>query len=161
MDGVERRVCVFQSSSLGCFFCSTGVRVQAPISKYPWSSFFSHVARNRNIPFLKKLWPRQLIVAVRGLFSTCGKWGLLSRCGCMGFLLRWLLLLRSTGLVAPYHVESSQTGDRTHVPSFGKHILNHWTIREILYSFKCVYYCMHWLFDCHYACMFIVNWAFI
>ena len=103
----------------------------------------------RNIPFLKKLWPRQLIVAVRGLFSSCGEWGLLSRCGCVGFLLRWrlllwwLLLLWRTGLVAPYHVESSQTGDRTHVPSFGKQILNHWTIRKILYSFKCVCYCVH------------------
>lgn len=66
-----------------------------------------------------------------------------SSCGCMSFLLRWLLLLWHTGLVAPHHVESSETGDRTHVPCSGRRILNHSTIREVLYSFKCVYYCVH------------------
>ena len=34
------------------------------------------------------------------------------------------------GLVAPWHVESSQTRDRTHVPCIGRQILNHWTSRE-------------------------------
>ena len=43
--------------------------------------------------------------------------------------LRWLC---HTGLVAPQHVESSQTRDRTHVSCIGRQILNHWTFREVL-----------------------------
>ena len=35
------------------------------------------------------------------------------------------------GLVAPWHVESFWTRDRTHVPCIGKWILNHWTTREV------------------------------
>ena len=35
------------------------------------------------------------------------------------------------GLVAPRHVESSQTTDRTPVPYIGRWILNHWTTREV------------------------------
>ena len=35
------------------------------------------------------------------------------------------------GLVAPWQVESSQARDRTHVPHFGRQILNHWTTREV------------------------------
>ena len=34
------------------------------------------------------------------------------------------------GLVAPQHVESSQTRDQTHVPCIGRQILYHWTTRE-------------------------------
>ena len=34
------------------------------------------------------------------------------------------------GLVAPWHVGSSQTRDHTHVPCIGRQILNHWTTRE-------------------------------
>lgn len=68
---------------------------------------------------------------------------------CSGFSLRWLLLLRSTGsrcadfsscnmwawqlwcmdLVAPQHVRSSWTRDRTHVPCC-KADFKHWTTRE-------------------------------
>ena len=67
------------------------------------------------------------------------------------FSLWWLLLLRSmgsrhagfsscstwaqqlwhTGLVAPQHVGSSRTRDRTHVPCIGRRILNHCPIREV------------------------------
>ena len=36
------------------------------------------------------------------------------------------------GLVAPWHVESSQTRGRTYVPCIGRQILNHWTTREVL-----------------------------
>ena len=36
------------------------------------------------------------------------------------------------GFVAPWDVESSQTGDQTRVPCIGGRILNHWTTREIL-----------------------------
>ena len=35
-----------------------------------------------------------------------------------------------TDLVAPWHVESSQTRDQTCVPCIGKQISNHWTMRE-------------------------------
>ena len=52
----------------------------------------------------------------------------------------WLHLLGSRvqagscgtwALVAPRHVESSCTRDRTHVPCIGRRILNQWTNREI------------------------------
>ena len=71
--------------------------------------------------------------------------------------LRWLLLLQSkgsrahvgsglaalrlgsqaqelwlTGLVAPWHAESSCTRDQTRVPCIGRRILSHWTTREVL-----------------------------
>ena len=36
------------------------------------------------------------------------------------------------GLVALWHVKSSQNRDRTHVPCIGRRILNHWTTRDIL-----------------------------
>ena len=69
---------------------------------------------------------------------------------CTGFSLQWLLLLRSMGsrcmgftscgkrdqqlwhrgLVAPRHVGSSWTRDRTRVPCTGRWILNHCTTRE-------------------------------
>ena len=35
------------------------------------------------------------------------------------------------GLVAPLHVKSSHTGDRTHVPCIGRQIFNHRTTREV------------------------------
>ena len=34
------------------------------------------------------------------------------------------------GLAAPQHVGSCHTRDQTHLPSFSRHILNHWTTRE-------------------------------
>ena len=37
-----------------------------------------------------------------------------------------------TGLVAPWHVGSSQTRARTHVPCIGRQILNHCATREAL-----------------------------
>ena len=47
-----------------------------------------------------------------------------------------ILLLRNkdsthTGLVAPQFVGSSWTRDRTRVPCIARHILNHWTTREV------------------------------
>ena len=38
-------------------------------------------------------------------------------------------------LVAPWHVESSQTKDQTNVPCIGRQILNHWTTRGSLVFF--------------------------
>ena len=43
----------------------------------------------------------------------------------------WAQQLRLVELVAPQHVESSQSRDRTHVPCTGKQILNHGTTREV------------------------------
>ena len=59
-----------------------------------------------------------------------------------GLLSLWLLLLwstrsrhmglRSTGLTAPRHVESSLSWDWACVPHMGRQIPNHWTTREAL-----------------------------
>ena len=38
-------------------------------------------------------------------------------------------------LVDPWHVESVQIKDKTHVPCTGSWILNQWTAREVLYIF--------------------------
>ena len=60
------------------------------------------------------------VVVARGLSS--GSRALerrLSSCGDMG-------------LVAPRHVGSSWTRDRTHVPCIGRQILNHCATREVL-----------------------------
>ena len=35
------------------------------------------------------------------------------------------------GLVAPWHVKSSQTRDQTCTPCFGRQIFNHWITREV------------------------------
>ena len=42
----------------------------------------------------------------------------------------------STGLVAPWHVGSSQTRARTRVPCVGRQILNHCATREALLIFN-------------------------
>ena len=75
-------------------------------------------------------------------FSSCGKRGLLL-VAIYGLLLAVLLLLRSmdsraqaqslwhTGFIAPRHVGSSHTRDRTCVLSISRQSLNHWTTREI------------------------------
>ena len=41
-------------------------------------------------------------------------------------------LLWSMGSTALQHLESSWTGNGTHVPCIGRQILNHWTTREVL-----------------------------
>ena len=85
-----------------------------------------------------------VFVAVRGLSLVVVSKGY-SSLWCVGFSLRWLLLLWSTGsrhmgfsscvmqaqqlwhtgLVAPQHVGSSQTRAQTHVPCISRRILNH------------------------------------
>ena len=37
--------------------------------------------------------------------------------------------------IAPQHVESSWTSNQTCAPCIGRQILNHWTTREVLFSF--------------------------
>ena len=89
-------------------------------------------------------WLHWVFIAVCGL-SLVATVGGYSSLQCVGFLLQWLLLLRSTGsrcigfsscgtwakelwlrgLVAPWHVGSSRHRARTHVPCIGRRILNH------------------------------------
>ena len=78
-------------------------------------------------------------------FSSCGKWGPLfiavpgrashycglSRCGAQAPDAQ-AQQLWFTGLVAPWHVGSSQTRTRTRVPCIGRQILNHCATREAL-----------------------------
>ena len=91
-----------------------------------------------------------VFVAACGLSLAVASGGY-SSMRCTGFSLQWLLLLRSTdsrhkgfsncgmraqqlwckGVVAPRHVGSSKTRDRTYVPCIGRQILNHWATREV------------------------------
>ena len=80
-------------------------------------------------------WPRWVFIAVCGLSLVAMRGGY-SSLWCAVFSLWWLLLLQSmgsscVGLVAPRHMGSSQTGDRTRVPCIGRRILNHCTTREV------------------------------
>ena len=65
---------------------------------------------------------RASVVAAHGL-SSCGVWAP----GCVGFhsCSTQLQQLWRMGLVAPQHVESSRTRDRTHVTCIGRWILYH------------------------------------
>ena len=53
-----------------------------------------------------------------------------SSCGRAQALGSWTRSLWGSGLVAPQHVGSSWTTDRTGVPCIARQILNHWTNRE-------------------------------
>ena len=61
--------------------------------------------------------------------SSCCRAQVLGPTGfdCCGTEARGLQKLWHTGLAAPWHVESSRTRDRIHVPHIGRLILNHWT----------------------------------
>ena len=68
-------------------------------------------------------------------FSSCGKWGPLfiavhGPLTIAASLVAQAQQLWLTGLVAPWHVRSSQTRARTHVPCIGRQILNHCATRE-------------------------------
>ena len=79
-----------------------------------------------------------------GLCASCSKWRLLSSyraqaCHCGAFLcygVRTLEHMSFTscgehmGCVALQRVESSWSKYQTHVPSIGRHMLNHWATRE-------------------------------
>ena len=79
-----------------------------------------------------------------GLFSGCGKQGLLFVLRGSGFSVQWLLLLYGmgsracglqllwcTGLAVLQYVGSPWNGDQTQVPFIGRQILNHWATREV------------------------------
>ena len=94
-------------------------------------------------------WLCLVFIAARGLSVVAASGGY-SSLRCTGFSLRWLLSLQSMGsrctgfsscgmqaqklwlpgLVAPWHVGSSRTWDRTRVPCIGRRVLNHCTTRE-------------------------------
>ena len=68
----------------------------------------------------------------------------------------WVLGLSSCA--ALWHVGSFQTRDRTHVPSLGRWILNHWTTREVQHNFY-----MHWkprrlCVPCFIVILALVQW---
>ena len=129
--------------------CSLLDAVTKQVSFYDWVSFFfwHHFFL---ICFLIYLFLAVLGLRCAQAFSFVESGGY-SSLRCMGFSLRQLLLLRSTGsrhvgfsscgtqpqqlchtgLVAPRDVGSSQTRDRTHVPCIGRWILNHCTTREV------------------------------
>ena len=67
-----------------------------------------------------------LFIAVRGPLTVVA-----SRCGAQAPDAQ-AQYLWVTGLVAPWHVGSSQTRARTHVPGIGRQILNHCATREAL-----------------------------
>ena len=92
----------------------------------------------------KYFWPWWVFIVVWA-FSSYGKWGLLSNgdpqaSACCGFLL-WstgprackLQQLWRMGSVAPCHVESSHTSDRTLCSLHWQadSVLNHWPTREV------------------------------
>ena len=101
-------------------------------------------------------WLRWVFVAAHGLSLVAASGGY-SSLQCVGFSLRWLLLLWSTGsrhagfssygtwaqqlwhmgLAAPQHVGSSQTRARTRVSCIGRQIPNHCTTREVQ---LCIFY---------------------
>ena len=50
----------------------------------------------------------------------------------------WAQKLWLMGLVAPWHMGSSQTKDQTLIPCISRWILNHWATREV----RCVCVCV-------------------
>ena len=98
-----------------------------------------------NILFIY-FWMSWVFVATLELCQAAESWGyslVTEALRRVGLSLRWLLLLWSTGsrvgglrwlglrrLVAPWHVESSQTRDRTQVPCIDRWLLHCWAIRE-------------------------------
>ena len=82
------------------------------------------------ILFFFNFWLCWVFIAAHGLSLVVVSRGY-SWLWCLGFSLRWLLLLWCAGLVAPRHVGSSQTRARTCVPCIGRWILNHCATREV------------------------------
>ena len=66
--------------------------------------------------------------------------------GAHGLQQLWLM-----GLVAMWHVESSQPKDRTQVPCIGRCILNHWTTREV----------PHLTLNGLLCCISFINYSFV
>ena len=73
-----------------------------------------------------------VFVTAHGLLSSCGvRASHCSRSSCCRAQAQSSVVV-SMGLGAPWHVESSWTRNRTHVPAMGRQILKHWTPRAVL-----------------------------
>ena len=73
-------------------------------------------------------WPARATLCCSVQASHCsGFWFLLWSTGSRA----WAQQSWQTGLVAPWHVGSFRTRDRTHVPCIGRQTPNHWTTREV------------------------------
>ena len=57
--------------------------------------------------------------------------GLIAACRLSPVAVCRCLIVVASGLVAPHHVESSRTRDRTHVPCIGRWILYHWVAQMV------------------------------
>ena len=88
--------------------------------------------------FLIFLAPLGLPCCVR-VFSSCAVRA--SPCGgfscCREWTLEWKLQQLWLGLTALWHVGSSWTRDRIHVPHTGRQILNHWTNKKVPLKLLC------------------------
>ena len=75
------------------------------------------------------------LVAISGGYSCCG--AQVSHCSDFSFAVEhrlWACRLQElwhTGLVAPWHVKFSHTGDQNHVPCIGRRIIIHCATREV------------------------------
>ena len=77
------------------------------------------------------LWVFIFVLRLFIFWLHCRGFSLAAACG-LSIAVHGLRWLCHTALVAPEHVEASQTRDRTHVSCIGRWILNHWTFREVL-----------------------------
>ena len=73
----------------------------------------------------------------RAGFGSCGTWT--QQLWLSGSRAQTQQLWRA-GLVAPWHVGSSQTRPRTRVPCTGRQILNHCTTREVHHFLNTIYF---------------------
>ena len=120
-----------------------------------------------NLFLLIYFWLHWIFIALLGLALVVVSRGL-SLLWCLA-LLRWLLSLWSMGCrhmglsscctqtpelglsscssdpVAPWHVESSQTRNRTHVLCIGRQTVIHWATREVHVCFYCHHSSSSWL----------------
>ena len=101
-------------------------------------------------------WLHWIFIALLGLALVVVSGGL-SLLWYSAFLLRWLLFLWSMGSkymgfsscssdpVAPWHVESSQSRNRTRVLCMGRQTVIHWATREVHVYFYCHHSSSSWL----------------
>ena len=113
----------------------TAMRVGPGMEQMKGNPSFSHLRHSFSL-FEKifNFWLRWVFTAAHRLSPVAAS-GATLYLWCAGFSLQWLPLLGScgtTGSVAPWHVESSRTRDRTHVPCIGRQTIIHSTTRQVL-----------------------------
>ena len=103
---------------------------------------------------------RRLLIAVASLVAEYDTYLLGSRHADFSSCGTRAQQLWHTGLVAPWHVGSSRTRTRTHVPCIGRRILNHCATREDLsISFKLS--CLLFFFVIELHELFCIFWKLI